>query len=53
MNFSVGGHFNPGLFNNELFNPMVQKFIVEKSGVEMFIVEKSGVEMFFKLDNTP
>ena len=26
------------------FNPMVQKFLVEKSGVENFMVEKSGVE---------
>ena len=29
---------------HELFNPMVQKFMVEKSGVEKFMVEKSGVE---------
>ena len=34
-------HFNPGLFN-----PIVQKFMVQKSGVENFIVEKSGVERF-------
>ena len=27
-----------------LFNPMVQKFMVEKSGVEKFMVEKTGVE---------
>ena len=29
---------------HELFNLMVQKFMVEKSGVEKFMVEKSGVE---------
>ena len=38
--YKVKGHFNPGRFNprfsnHELFNPMVQKFIVEKSGVEI------------------
>jgi hypothetical protein len=37
-------HFNPGLFNHELFSPMVQKFMVEKSGVKKLMVEKSGVE---------
>ena len=39
-----GGHFNPGIFNQEFFNPMVQIFIVEKSGIEKFMVEKFGVE---------
>ena len=29
---------------HELFNPMVQKFMVEKSGVEKSMVENSGVE---------
>ena len=29
---------------HELLNPMVQKFMVEKSGIEKFMVEKSGVE---------
>jgi hypothetical protein len=37
-----GHYFNP--FNHKLFNPMVQKFMVEKSGVEKIMVEKSGVE---------
>ena len=36
----------PGPFNPRLFNPMVQKFMVEKSGVEKFTVEKSRVEKF-------
>ena len=36
--YKVKGHFN------ELFKPMVQKFIVEKSGVEKFMVGKYGVE---------
>ena len=38
-------HVNPGLFNHELFSLMVQKFMVEKSGVEKFIMEKSSVEV--------
>ena len=44
-----GGKFlvkriSPPDFSTRSFNPMVQKFIVEKSGVEKFMVEKSGVE---------
>ena len=27
-------HFNPGLFNNEFLNHGVEKFVVEKSGIE-------------------
>ena len=44
----VERHLNLGLFNlnPRLFNPIVQKFMVGKSGVEKFIVEKSGVERF-------
>ena len=37
--WKVKGHFNTGLLNYELFNPMVQK-----SGVEKFVVEKCGDE---------
>jgi hypothetical protein len=44
--WKVKGDFNTGLFNYELFNPMVQKFMVEMSGVEKFMVEKCGVEGF-------
>ena len=41
--------FQPRRFNHELFNPMVQKFIVEKSQVEKFMVEKSGVEAWGRI----
>jgi hypothetical protein len=43
-NYKVKGDFKPRLFNHESFNPMVQKFMVEKSGVEKAMLEKSGVE---------
>jgi hypothetical protein len=34
----------PDFSNHELFNPVILKFIAEKSGVEKFMVEKSEVE---------
>ena len=42
--YKVKGQFNPRLFKHKLFNPIVQKFMVEKSGVA-----KSRVEMSFNL----
>ena len=32
------------LYNSELFNSILQKFMVDKSGVEMFMALNSGVE---------
>ena len=42
--FNPPGPFNPRIFNHELFNPRLFNH-----GVEKFMVEKAGIEMSFNL----
>ena len=47
--FNPPGPFNPRIFNHELFNPRLFNHEFLNYGVEKFMVEKAGIEMSFNL----